>query len=182
MTDTWIDDVLNFWFTELEPAQWFKKDDATDQAIIARFGGIHANHSACEPSAFIDNPRMALAAIILFDQFSRNMFRGSPKSFARDNTALTIARYVVDQGWDQAINTEQRVFVYMPFEHSEDITDQDRSLELISALGNDQQTRYAHAHREVIATFGRFPHRNDILGRNSTPEELDYLSRPGSGF
>ncbi|GAA6152272.1 DUF924 family protein [Pseudoteredinibacter isoporae] len=182
MTNTWIDDVLSFWFHELEPRQWFVKDDALDHLISTRFSGLHAERSGNNVSELIGDARTALAAIILFDQFSRNMFRGTAQSFASDGIALEIARHIVDQQWDESMNKNERSFVYLPFEHSENMADQDRAVELMSALGDENQTYYAHAHRDIIARFGRFPHRNDILGRTSTAEELTFLSQPNSGF
>ncbi len=178
----WIDAVLTFWFGDLEPRQWFVKSDATDQIITQRFLHIHTHVSGQTNEALTRDADTALAAIIVLDQFPRNMFRGTPEAFASDAKALEIARIAVAAGYDRGLTVEQRVFMYLPYEHSELLADQDLSVTLMTALANDEYTRYAHAHRDVIRAFGRFPHRNAILGRTSTPEELAYLAKPGSGF
>ena len=178
----WADEVLAFWFEELGPRDWFKKSDALDAQIVTRFAALHSQLGREPAEGFLTSPLGALAAIILFDQLSRNLFRGDPRSFASDTLALAVARGVVANEWDKEISQARRVFLYLPFEHSEDIIDQDMAVELIEALGDEEFTRYAHAHREVIQRFGRFPHRNAVLGRKSTPCEETYLSQPGSGF
>ena len=182
MTAHWSDKVLHFWFEELSPKDWFAKSDALDAEIQKRFGSLHRELSGREAEDFLSSATKAFAAIILFDQFSRNLFRGDARSFANDPLALAIARAMLAKGWDKEITNEQRVFVYLPFEHSEELVDQGRCVELIEALGNEEFTRYAKAHRDVILRFGRFPHRNAILGRTSTPAEVAFLSRPGSRF
>jgi uncharacterized protein (DUF924 family) len=125
---------------------------------------------------------LALATLIVLDQFSRNMFRGSAKAFAADGSALALPRAAVDAGLDRQLDTEARLFIYLPFEHSEDLRDQTRSVELIAALDNPEWDRYAIAHRDIIERFGRFPHRNEALGRASTDEETAFLEQPGSSF
>jgi uncharacterized protein (DUF924 family) len=182
MTVHWSEEILRFWFEELSPKDWFSKDEALDAEIERRFGSLHDKLSAQDPDRFLDSAHIAFAAIILFDQLSRNLFRGTPQSFASDPLAVAIARALVANGWDKSIGTERRVFAYLPFEHSEDLTDQDTSVALIEALGDLEFTRYAHAHRDIIVRFGRFPHRKAILGRASTREEEVFLSQPGSGF
>ncbi|MEM1052892.1 MAG: DUF924 family protein [Pseudomonadota bacterium] len=182
MSGNWSDDVLDFWFKELRPIDWFAKSDELDAQITTRFQTTHKQLADNTSDCFLGSPKEAFAAIILFDQFSRNLFRGHRRSFASDPLALAIARGMLGKGWDQEILREQRIFVYLPFEHSEDMADQDTSVALIEALGNEQFTRYAYAHRDVIIRFGRFPHRNAILGRKSTDEEEAYLAQPGSGF
>ncbi len=178
----WVEDVLSFWFEELESADWFKKSDATDNKIRFRFLTIHETVAGMATAELVTDERTALAAIIVLDQFPRNMFRGSPKSFATDGKALEIARAFAGSGFGEGLSIDARVFAYLPFEHSENLADQHRAVELIGALGNDEYTRYAVAHRDVIERFGRFPHRNAVLGRVSTPEEEAYLAEPGSGF
>lgn len=178
----WARRVQEFWFKECGPKDWFKKSDALDAEIQDRFGSLHAQLSHKAPDDFLSSPEDAFAAIILFDQLSRNLFRGDPRSFASDALALRIARGIIAMGWDKDIAHSRRVFVYLPFEHSEELKDQDTSVELIEALGDEEFTRYAKAHRDVIKRFGRFPHRNAILGRSSTRAEEAYLSQPGSGF
>ena len=180
--ENWVDDVLVFWFEELEPADWFKKSDATDTKIHDRFLKLYANIARMAAEDHLGSPRRALAAIIVLDQFPRNMFRGSPHSFGTDRIALETAKAAVDAGLDQQLPAEQRVFMYLPFEHSEELADQERAIALITPLGDDEYTRYAIAHRDVIREFGRFPHRNEVLKRRSTPEEVAYLAKPGSGF
>lgn len=178
----WVDDVLDFWFTELEPADWFKKSDSTDAAIRDRFAKLYAALSRRSAGELAETPRQSLAAVIVLDQFPRNMFRGHPQAFATDELARTITADAVSKGHDSMLSENERVFLYLPFEHSENLDDQDRAVELISALGNPEYTKYAIAHRDVIELFGRFPHRNPVLARASTPAEEAYLAEPGSGF
>jgi len=126
-------------------------------------------------------PLAALALVVVLDQFSRNMFRGMPRAFAGDPAALAAAAGIVERGFDRLLSAQERTFVYMPFEHAEDLAAQNRSLALFGALDpNDME--YARRHHEIIARFGRFPHRNAVLGRESTPEEIEFLKRPGSSF
>ncbi|MEL6830755.1 MAG: DUF924 family protein [Pseudomonadota bacterium] len=181
-TYDWPDKVLGFWFGELEAKDWFSKSEALDADIRSRFGSLHNEHSTKAPHQFLASPNEALAAIILFDQLSRNQFRGTPRSFASDQLSLGIARQMVAKGWDLHITHKRRIFVYLPFEHSENLADQDICIKLVEALEDEQFIRYAHAHRDVIVRFGRFPHRNAILGRISTPEEDAYLCESGTGF
>jgi uncharacterized protein (DUF924 family) len=166
----WAPDVLDFWFGQPKE-RWFKKDEAFDAEISERFGALWERERAKAADAFLGSADQALGAIILFDQFPRNMFRGEAKSFASDPLALEIAKAGVDRGLDEGVAKERRVFFYIPFEHSEDLADQDRAVALIAPLGDEEYTRYAHAHRNVIARFGRFPHRNAIMGREPTAEE-----------
>lgn len=182
LPEAWVDDVLAFWFEELEPADWFKKSDATDAKIRDRFLELHGTLSQLPAADLATSRRQAMAAVIVLDQFPRNLYRGDAKSFASDAQARAIAIAAIDAGFDKDLTIDQRAFLYLPFEHSEDMADQDRAVELISALNNDNYTQYALAHRDVIARFGRFPHRNEILGRASTPQEQAYLAEPGSGF
>ena len=135
-----------------------------------------------ELDSMANDPQGCLALIILLDQFSRNMFRGSAQAFAADEKALAHARTAVERGLDQQLPPFQRTFVYLPFEHSESLADQDRSVALFEALGDENTYDYAVRHRDIIVRFGRFPHRNVILGRESTPEELEFLKEPGSSF
>jgi uncharacterized protein (DUF924 family) len=179
----WADSVLRFWFEELGPSGWFKKSEATDAEITASFEQLHRDIIDAPVDALLADRNTALAAVIVLDQFARNMFRGKPGSFASDATALDLARRTIDLGYDgRDLPEDWRVFFYLPFEHSEELADQHRAVELISDLGIDEYTRYAIAHRDVIERFGRFPHRNAILGRKSTLEEEAYLAEPGSGF
>jgi uncharacterized protein (DUF924 family) len=175
MSSYWIDDVLGFWFSEIPREAWFRKDDAFDKKIATRFGELHEQISRNPPPDVSNSPEAALAAVIVLDQFSRNMFRGTPKAFASDALALRIAQGAIDARFDQRLTQDQRVFLYLPFEHSEDRTAQARSLELYTALGVADYLPYAKGHKDIIDRFGRFPHRNAILGRISTPEEVEFM-------
>ena len=182
--------VLEFWFP---PAggyrpEWFRKDEAFDAAIRQRFGGdIDAALVGHGPAEATDID--LLARIVVLDQFTRNIFRGTPRAFAGDAQALAIATALVGAGRDKNLTPWQRWFAYLPFEHSESLIEQERSVALFAALAREQHSDafenaldYAKRHRDVIARFGRFPHRNAILGRVSTTEEVDFLKQPGSSF
>jgi uncharacterized protein (DUF924 family) len=175
MSATWITDVLRFWFEEIPREAWFRQDEAVDAQIAARFGRLHDQLSKQLPPETQTSPEAALAAVIVLDQFSRNMFRGTAKAFAADALALSIAENAVAAGFDKQLTTDQRVFFYLPFEHCEDRAAQARSLALLTALGVAEFVPYAAGHKEIIDRFGRFPHRNAILGRTSTPEEIEFM-------
>ena len=177
----WVREVLGFWFGELQPPQWFKKDPALDAAVRARFAGLHANLAVWPPVPDRSAGR-ALAAIVVLDQFPRNIYRGTPKAFASDPAALELAKTTVAAGLDRGLAPAERLFVYLPFEHAEDASLQVEAVRLIGSLGDAEWTRYAEAHKAIVDRFGRFPHRNEILGRPSTPEEIQFLAQPGSGF
>lgn len=180
---TWPDDVLDFWFRELAPEAWFRKDATVDETIRTRFLGRHEQVVAdFDLAAATGTPGRALATIIVLDQFPRNMFRNTPRAFATDPLALSVADAAVARGLDTGLEKMRRLFLYLPFEHSEALVHQARSVELIGGLGDDDLRRYAVAHSDIIKRFGRFPHRNVILGRGSTAEELAFLSQPGSSF
>lgn len=178
---TWVDDVLRFWFEELGEARWFARDETLDGAIRNRFLRLHQHLLEAGTSGF-STPHAALAAVLVLDQFPRNMFRGTPRAFAADPLARDVARHAVAAGLDAALTPTQRLFMYMPFEHSENTPDQALAVQLIEALGNDDWTQYARAHQVLIERFGRFPHRNSILGRKSTPEEEQALRGPMGSF
>jgi uncharacterized protein (DUF924 family) len=160
----WAGEVLDFWFG-LRPEQWWTTDAELDRTIRERFEAQWESQRANLPEAFLASPDEALAACILFDQFPRNMFRGHADQYSTDLLALAVATGAVDRGYDDALPPERRAFLYMPFEHSERLADQQRSLLLFTALGDDHLLSYARKHHDVIARFGRFPHRNAILGR-----------------
>jgi uncharacterized protein (DUF924 family) len=181
MTET-PDTVLDFWFSELTTKDWFVKDDRIDREIAERFAGLHLALSRQVPAQWRASPEARLALVIVFDQFPRNIYRGSPLAFATDRLALNEAKAAVATGADARVDEARRIFFYMPFEHAEDLDEQDRAVALCEALGNENYLDYAHQHRAVIAQFGRFPHRNAILGRTSTPAEEAYLAEPGAGF
>ncbi|MAY61258.1 MAG: hypothetical protein CML29_03525 [Rhizobiales bacterium] len=174
--------VIDFWFNQLTKEEWFVKKDDIDAKIRDRFLDLHLALSSEIAPEWHESAEARLALIIVFDQFPRNMFRGSPHSFATDGLALAEARYAVATGLDKQVDTSRRPFFYMPFEHSERMEDQKRSVELFTDLGNELYLDYAVKHREVIETFGRFPHRNSILGRENSAEEEAYLAKPGAGF
>jgi uncharacterized protein (DUF924 family) len=175
MPNDWADDVLRFWFDELKPDDWFERKDATDEAIRRRFLELHERLKAAVPSTDFDNPEDALAAILVFDQFPRNMFRGQARAFATDDIAAAIARRSVERGFDTAVPDARRLFFYMPLMHAENLADQEHCVSLISALPGDL-VKYAREHCDIVARFGRFPHRNRALGRENTPAEQAFLS------
>jgi uncharacterized protein (DUF924 family) len=177
----WVRDVLAFWFDELGEAHWFSKSDAIDARIRHRFGELH-DRITSRAGIDVDTPRPLLAAVIVVDQFSRNMFRGTPRAFAADPIGRRLARQAIDRGFDVSMTPAERLFLYLPFEHSEDRGDQALAVRLIGQLGNEEWTRYALAHQSIIDRFGRFPHRNAVLGRTSTPDELALLADPMGSF
>ncbi|HYI40818.1 MAG TPA: DUF924 family protein [Allosphingosinicella sp.] len=168
----WQDEVLAFWFG-LSKAQWWKAHPALDADIRDRFLGLWETERENVPEAFLGSARAAIAAIILFDQFPRNMLRGHADQFSTDPLALAIAKGAVDRGLDEGMSEAERGFLYMPFQHSEDIEDQRRSLALFTALGDDYQLGFARKHHDVVERFGRFPHRNAVLGRPPRPAEVE---------
>jgi uncharacterized protein (DUF924 family) len=179
----WIGEVLEFWFGELGPRQWFSADAALDERIRARFGALRERLLATQAREVeLLGARAAQAAVIVLDQFSRNIHRGSAQAFAADVLARQLAREALACGEDARLPPEQRLFLYLPFEHSEELADQELSLQLNAQLGNESWLRYARAHRDLIARFGRFPHRNAVLGRESTPAELAALAEPMGAF
>jgi uncharacterized protein (DUF924 family) len=170
----WVGSVLDFWFQDLGPKFWFATEDEVDARIREKFLERHAevlrSFVAEEAGA-----RELLAAIIVLDQFSRNLFRGTGRAFAADAMARSLAKRMVSQGLDVAMAREHRYFIYLPFEHSEDREDQSLAVSLIGQLGNDDWSKYALEHQSIINKFGRFPHRNSALGRKSRPEEMDFI-------
>ena len=186
--------VLDFWFLAPDNpghgqsrAEWFRKDDAFDAQIRERFGALIDTAIDGGLRDWAATPRGALAQILLLDQFTRNVYRDTPRAFAGDAQALELAIALTQDGQDQQLEPTLRAFVYMPFEHAEDLAMQSRAVELFQLLtqsreGFESMLDYAQRHQEVIARFGRFPHRNAILGRDSTPEELAFLQQPGSRF
>ena len=179
-TDPRAQDVLDFWFRGDETRkEWFQKDVAFDAEISRRFLGLHELGAQGSLARWRDSPRDCLALIILLDQFPRNMFRGSAKAFATDSMALAAARHAVEAGYDRSMSEVERTFVYLPFEHSESLADQEESLRLFAGNPNYE---WARRHWEIIRRFGRFPHRNAILGRESTVAEIEFLKEPGSSF
>lgn len=176
------DDILNFWFGELEPAQWWQADDALDRTICHRFSNCWKDAADGRLDHWQENARSCLALIIVLDQFSRNIHRGTPQAFAQDEKALSVAEHALARGFDRDVSPERRVFFYMPYEHAEDLQMQEKSVALFRRLGLKEQTEYAIRHRDIIARFGRFPHRNAILGRKNSENEEVFLTQPGSSF
>ena len=186
--------VLDFWFLAPDNpghgqsrAEWFRKDDAFDAQIRERFGALIDTAIDGGLRDWAATPRGALALILVLDQFTRNVYRDTPRAFAGDAQALELAIALTQDGQDQQLEPTLRAFAYMPFEHAEDLAMQARAVELFQLLtqsreGFESMLDYAQRHQEVIARFGRFPHRNAILGRDSTPEELAFLQQPGSRF
>lgn len=182
-------EILDFWFAgdaNKSRAEWFRKDPAFDDQIRRRFGETLESAARKELDGWRSEPLSMLALIIVLDQFSRNLLRNDPRTFAQDRYALACAREAIARGDESALKPTQRQFLYLPFEHSEEMADQDRAVELMRQLEAWPETKglvvWAEKHRDIIKRFGRFPHRNAVLGRPSTPEETEFLKQPGSGF
>jgi len=175
-------EVIHFWFEEIEPAQRFKKDSAFDALIRDRFSTTHSLAKQGLLYTWRDHPLDALAEIIVLDQFSRNMFRDSPEAFATDTLALVLAQEATRRKLDGDLNATQKAFLYMPFMHSESAEIHEIAMFLFDQPGLEDNYNYEIKHKAIIDRFGRYPHRNEILGRQSTEEELEFLSQPGSGF
>jgi uncharacterized protein (DUF924 family) len=185
MTDIqpgWAGDVLAFWFQETTPEQWFKKSDAFDAQLRERFLATHEAVTGLANETCLADARTALAAVIALDQMPRNIFRGTPRAFATDAKALAIAKAAIERGYDAGLSNNERLFFYLPFEHCEDRDMQARSVALVGALRDADLLKWAQAHKAIIDRFGRFPHRNEVLGRVSTDEEREFLTQPGSSF
>ncbi|MFA9460065.1 DUF924 family protein [Thiohalorhabdus methylotrophus] len=175
--------VLAFWFAELRPEQWFRRDPEVDAAIRRRFADLYARTAEQGGGRWMEAPRSALAAVLVLDQFPRNLFRDDPRAYTTDPLALDLAERAVAQGFDRELDPpEQRAFLYMPLQHSEDPGKQARSVDLFATLGDGEFLDFARRHKAVIDRFGRFPHRNAVLGRASTPAEEEFLRQPGSAF
>lgn len=188
-----VNEILDFWFGQPDDVSygkqrsfWFRKKPEEDQKIQAQFRNDYEQAIVGQLDYWKNSPRSCLALILLLDQFPRNMFRGTERAFAADPQALSAAQHAVANGFDQELLTVQRWFIYLPFEHSESLPDQCQSVELFATLSDDPDSavtiNYAQRHRSVIERFGRFPHRNQILGRETTPEEAEFLKQPGSSF
>ncbi len=173
------EDILNFWFLELETKDWYKKDDNLDKAIKTRFESYHqASHNG-ELETWRETAKGSLAEILVLDQFSRNMFRNTPAAFASDELALKCSELAIEKGFDKELSDTERAFLYMPYMHSESKEVHEKAMELFKDLPN---MSYEIAHKKIIDRFGRYPHRNDTLGRESTEEEIEFLKQPGSSF
>jgi len=170
--------VLDFWFGA-DPKKWFSRDDAFDAAIREQFLPTYEAAAAGRLADWEATPESALALILVLDQFPRNMFRGSPRTFAADALALAVAKRAVAQGFDQKLELPRRNFFYLPFEHSENLADQERGVELIRLNSDAESLKWAELHADIIRRFGRFPHRNALLGRSTTPAEQAFLDAGG---
>lgn len=181
--------VLEFWFGAPGTPEhgafrdiWFQKSDAFDAEVTARFAALYDRAKAGDLDGWAATPRGALALILLLDQVPRDIHRGTPAAFATDARALDVAKQALRDGHDSALIPLERLFLYMPFQHSEDVVEQERSLALYERLGMEDAQKSAHRHHEIVARFGRFPHRNDVLGRATTEEEAAFLLEPNSSF
>ena len=179
------DELRRFWFDRNRKA-WFEKNPAFDEEIRRRFLLLYELGAEGKLAHWQQVPADCLALVILLDQFPRNMFRGSARAFAADPLAREAAHVILDHGWDKTMSPDERMFAYLPFEHSESLADQERCLALMQEISVFPETadlpKWAQAHLAIIRRFGRFPHRNLALGRASTPEELEFLKQPGSSF
>ena len=175
-------DILGYWFSEGAKTRWFEPDAAFDAELKQRFEPALKKAKSGASANWSENPAGALALVVLLDQIARNLYRNTPEAFAADPLALDIAKRAVARGFDEGLSTDERSILYMPFMHSECLEDQESGVGLFAALGLDDPLDYMRRHRDIIARFGRFPHRNAILGRPSTPEELAFLQQPGSHF
>lgn len=175
-------DILNFWFEEIEPQQQFMKDPDFDQEIRLRFGEVYEQIVIGETNHWRATPEGRLAEIIVLDQFSRNMFRDLPKAFQADPLALQLAQEAVHLKADQAMPTNQRSFFYMPYMHSEDPKIHEQAMKLFDQKGLENGLKFEILHKKIIDRFGRYPHRNKILGRESTKEEIEFLQEANSSF
>jgi uncharacterized protein (DUF924 family) len=172
-----FENLINFWFQEKHKPNWFAKDPAFDQLIIEKFEPLYISLKDQKLDAWLNKSEILLALVILFDQFPRNMYRGTAKSFETDAKALDLTQYALRKNMDVDLTVEQKQFLYMPLMHSESLVDQALSIKLFGPTHT-----FAQSHFDIIKKFGRFPHRNDILGRSSTPAELEFLKGPGSSF
>jgi uncharacterized protein (DUF924 family) len=173
-------DIVSFW-RDAGSDKWFEKDEAFDREITERFLASHGAASRLELPSWQENAEGSLALLILLDQFPRNMFRNSAHAFATDPLARAVADHALGHGFDQATEQTLRQFFYLPFMHSEVLAEQDRCLRLYEAHGDAETLKFANIHRDIIVRFGRFPHRNQVLGRATTPAELDFLKSGGFG-
>jgi len=174
--------IIEFWFNEITPKQWFIKDLSFDQMIKDRFSEVHNAATAGELFSWRETVEGCLAEIIVLDQFSRNMYRDQPEAFASDTTALVLAQQTVELGIDKELPPEKRAFLYMPYMHSESQLIHEQAILLFDQSGLEDNLHFEYRHKEIIDRYGRYPHRNDILGRPSTTDELDFLESPGSSF
>jgi len=177
-----FNDVLKFWFEELTPMQWWQKNDELDQTIKNKFATLHHQASQCELESWRSNPQGRLAEIIVLDQFSRNMFRDTIKAFSQDPLALSLSQQAIAVGADKELDAIERSFLYMPYMHSESLFIHKQACQLFKANGNESNYQFELKHFDIIEKFGRYPHRNKILNRKSSIEEVEFLKQPDSSF
>lgn len=177
-----LEQVLAFWFEEITPKEWWQKSDDFDRLIETRFGQLHAQAVQGELFQWRETAAGRLAEVIVLDQFSRNIYRDKPEAFAADATALVLAQEAVALGQDKALDETPRAFLYMPYMHSESRVIHAVAVELFNQTGMENNYQFELRHKEIVDRFGRYPHRNDILGRESTVEEIAFLQTPGSSF
>jgi uncharacterized protein (DUF924 family) len=170
------DTVLHFWFEELDPKQWFRSNPALDTKMRSRLADAVDRAADGDFDGWAATADGALALVLLLDQLPRNIHRDTARAFTQDRKAREVAKAALGRGFDEAVAPQRRTFFYLPLEHSEDLADQERSVALFTALGDELQLDYARRHRDVIARFGRFPHRNKMIGRESTEAELAFLA------
>jgi uncharacterized protein (DUF924 family) len=174
--------IINFWFEEIDSAMRWKKDAGFDALLVERFAEVHARARRCELFDWRKEPQGRLAEIIVLDQFSRNMFRDSAQAFATDPLSLALAQEAIAVGANESLNPVEKSFLYMPFMHSESLVIHEMAVELFSEKGLESNLDFEFKHKRIIEKFGRYPHRNVLLGRQSTVEEIEFLTKPGSSF
>lgn len=174
--------IIDYWFADGMPPRWFKKDDAFDAELRERFADAYETAASGGYDSWRESAEGTIALVLLLDQIPRNIFRDTPKAFEADAKARELTQRALTYQLDQNLSILQRMFLYMPLMHSESLEEQEQGVQLFTDLGREENIRYAIAHRDVIAKYGRFPHRNAILGRTNTPEEEAYLAQPGTGF
>ncbi|SMH62461.1 DUF924 family protein [Azospirillum agricola] len=183
MVDSLIDEIVDFWFDEATKPYWFRRSDSFDRAVADTLGPHHETAAQGGFDHWMEDVDGCLALCVLLDQVPRNRFRGDPRAFATDAKARAVAEHALANGFDLECTADERIFLYLPFEHHEDIASQGRSVALFrDRVGDPETIGFAERHREIIQRFGRFPHRNAILGRPSTAEEEAFLREPGSSF
>lgn len=177
-----FDAVLTFWFDEIDSKSWWKKDSNFDHMVRTRFGALHASATLGELYSWRNEPKGRLAEIIILDQFSRNIYRNDKRSFAYDGMALVLAQEAVASHSDQQLPVQEKSFIYLPYMHSESVAIHEQAVPLFQQPGLEDNLKFEYRHKAIIDEFGRYPHRNEILGRVSTDRELAFLEQPGSSF
>jgi len=176
-------DVLGYWFSSATRPNWFEKSDSFDAEVRRLLLPLHEQAATGRLADWREHPQGCLALVILLDQVPRNVFRDTPRAFASDLAAQALSKLAIERGYDTGLDRDQRMFLYLPLEHSENLADQRLSVEINrSRIGDPELMDYAEQHLRIIQRFGRFPHRNRILGRPSTEEEIEFLKQPGSSF